>query len=248
MKRLVLVAGLVGSLFASDKLLNQNELNSVLKSSFLYPQFKRDIKKGILKVQGAEKNGFYIINFQSKSGSGNIYITEDKKYTILGRVISNKNRTALSANFHKIHFPVNSEIVKKGIAFSFGKVGNKDLYVVTDPQCPYCRRFEEMSKGKLKDYRVHIIIMPLSFHRHAKAMTYYILAGKTDAEKLKRFKETVTRENTNYKNFTPTKAQLASDLQYLENSQKAAKELGAKGTPSVYDENFKPVNWPKLVR
>jgi len=248
MKKLLLVAGLVGSLFASDKLLSQNELNSVLKSSFLYPQFKNDIKKGIVKVQGAEKDGFYIINLQSKAGAGNIYVTKDKKYTVLGRVINNETRSVLTANFPKVHFSVNSEIVKKGIAFSFGKKGNKDLYVVTDPQCPYCKRFEEMSKGKLKDYRVHIIIMPLSFHKHAKPMTYYILAGKDDAEKLKRFKETVTRKNTNYKNFTPTKEQLAKDSKYLLDSKKAAIELGAKGTPSVYDENFNTVNWPKLVR
>ncbi|GAX86723.1 thiol:disulfide interchange protein DsbC [Lebetimonas natsushimae] len=242
MKKLFLSLGIVISLFASDKLLSQNELNNVLKSSILYPRLSQDIKKGIIKVRGVKKNGFYIINIQTKRGAGNIYITADKKYTIIGRIINNKNGNTLQGNF-----PVNKKIVTEGVSFTFGK-GKKDLYVVTDPECPFCRMMEKKTKDNLsKNYRVHVILFPLPFHKDAKNMSCYILAGKTDKEKAKRFKETLLGGNE-WKNYKPSKIELQKCMQALEKSKKAANELQARGTPSVYDKNFNSVEWPSLIK
>jgi thiol:disulfide interchange protein DsbC len=242
MKKLFLSLSVAISLFASDKLLSQNELNNVLKSSILYPRLSQDIKKGIIKVRGVKKDGFYIINIQTKRGAGNIYITADKKYTILGRVLDNKNGSILEGNF-----PVNKKTVNEGISFSFGK-GEKDLYVVTDPECPYCRMMEKRTKENLeKNYRVHVILYPLPFHKNAKNMSCYILAGKTDKERAKRFKETLLGGNE-WKNYKPSKSELQKCYQELEKSKKAANELQAKGTPSVYDKNFNSVNWLSLTK
>jgi thiol:disulfide interchange protein DsbC len=242
MKKLFLGLGMAVSLFASDKLLSQNELNNVLKSSILYPRLSHAIKKGVIKVRGVKKDGFYIINIKTPRGAGNIYITGDKKYTILGRIINNKNGNVLEGNF-----PINKKTVKEGISFTFGK-GKKDLYVVTDPECPFCRMMEKKTKENLeKNYRVHVILFPLSFHKNAKAMSCYILAGKTDSEKAKRFKETLLGGNE-WKNYKPSKAELQKCYQELEKSKKAANELQAKGTPSVYDENFNSVGWPSLIK
>jgi len=79
MKKIILSIGIVASLFASDKLLTKKELNNVLKSSIIYPKLSQDIKKGIVKVRGVFKDGFYIINIKTPRGAGNIYITKDKK-------------------------------------------------------------------------------------------------------------------------------------------------------------------------
>jgi thiol:disulfide interchange protein DsbC len=242
MKKLFLGLGLAVSLFASDKLLSQKELNNVLKSSILYPRLAQDIKKGIIKVRGVKKDGFYIINIQTKRGAGNIYITADKKYTIIGRILNNKNGSILQANF-----PVSKKVVEKGISFTFGK-GKKDLYVVTDPECPFCRMMEKETKDNLsKNYKVHVILFPLPFHKHAKAMSCYILAGKNDTERAKRFKETLLGGNQ-WKNYKPTKKELQKCMQELQKSKKAAIELQAKGTPSVYDKNFNSIDWPSLIK
>jgi thiol:disulfide interchange protein DsbC len=83
MKKIILSLSIAASLFASDKLLSQKELNDVLKASFIYPKLSKDIKKGTVKVRGVFKDGFYIINIKTPRGAGNIYITKDKKYTIL---------------------------------------------------------------------------------------------------------------------------------------------------------------------
>jgi thiol:disulfide interchange protein DsbC len=241
MKKIILSVGIVASLFASDKLLNQKELNEVLKSSIIYSKLQKDIKSGKIKVRGTFKDGFYIINLKTPRGSGDFYISKDKKYTILGRVLDNKTGKPLTAKF-----PVNKQIVQNGIVFTFGK-GNKDLYLVTDPQCPFCRLMEAKTKENLeKNYKVHVILYPLSFHKYAKAMSYYILAGKTDAEKAKRFKEVLGGSNV-WKNYHPSAKEKAQFDKILENSRKAVEELGARGTPSVYNKDFDQINWTSLL-
>jgi len=237
----ILVSSLmVSTLFGFDKLLSKQELNNVLKSSIIYPRLSQDIKKGIVKARGVFKDGFYIINLKTPRGSGNIYITKDKKYTILGNIINNQNGSPLTA-----HFPINKEIVKKGVMFTFGK-GKKEIYLVTDPQCPFCRMMEAKTKDYLaKNYKVHVILFPLPFHKYAKPMSYYILAAKNDKEKAKRLQETLAGSNA-WKNYHPTKEEKAKFDQELENSKKAVEELGARGTPSVYDSNFNQINWTKL--
>ncbi len=241
MKKLIMMLGIAASLFAADKMLSQKELNSVLKSSLLYPRLSQDIKKGKIKVRGVFKDGFYIINLKTPRGVGNIYITKDKKYTILGNVLNNKNGSPLSGNF-----PVNKATVVNGIVFTFGK-GSKDLYLVTDPECPYCRMMEAKTKANLeKNYKVHVILFPLSFHKDAKAMSYYILAGKTNEEKVKRF-QAVLGGSSEWKNYHPTKEEKAKFNNTIAASKKAVEELGARGTPSVYDKNFDKINWTTLT-
>jgi thiol:disulfide interchange protein DsbC len=243
MKKILLSIGLlIGSLFAFDKVIPQKNILDILKLSPIYIQLAPQIKNHSMTLKGTEKNGFYIIEIKTKKGKrGVIYITSNGKYTILGEVIDNeKNKLLLP------HFPVNKKIVQNGILFTFGK-GKKDLYLVTDPQCPFCRMMEAKTKKTLEEnYKVHVILFPLPFHKYAKAMSYYILAGKTDAEKAKRLQDILGGSNE-WKNFHPTKAQKAEFDKMLENSKKAVEELGARGTPTVYDKNFNPINWETLV-
>jgi thiol:disulfide interchange protein DsbC len=240
MKKLLLTLSATALLFASDKLLPQQKVMQILKATPLYAQLKGPIKKGIVKVRGTQKDGFYIIEIKTPRGKGDIYITKNEKYTILGRVIDNKTKKILTA-----HFPVNAKIVKEGVLFTFGH-GKKVIYLVTDPQCPFCRMMEKEKKNILaKDYTVHVILFPLPFHNHAKAMSYYILAGKTDAEKAKRLQAILSGSNE-WKNFHPTKAQIKKFNEELAKARKAVEELGARGTPSVYDKNFNQIQWPSL--
>ena len=237
MKKILLTSTLVLSLFAFDKVLPQKETIEILKSTPIYNQLK-SLKN--IKYKATKKDGFYIIEVDTPKGKALLYVTADKKYTIIGRVINNKNAKLLVPNF-----PKNAEIVKNGVLFTFGK-GKKDIYIVTDPECPFCRLMEKEKKNILaKNYRIHIILMPLPFHKYAKAMSYYILAGKTDAEKAKRLQEVLAGSNA-WKNFHPTKEQIKKFNEELAKAKKAAIELGAQGTPSVYDKNFNPIPWPKL--
>ena len=221
--------------------LSQSEVMDILKVTPVYPRVAPLIKAGKIKVKGVKEGDFYILRLDTPRGVGNIYVTTDKKFTILGSVFNNATKKPLVGNF-----PVDKQVVEKGVMFTFGH-GKKDIYLVTDPQCPFCRLMELKTGENLeKNYRVHVILLPLPFHRNARAMSYYILAGKTDQEKARRLKAILHGSNE-WKNFKPTPAQKREFEEELKASQKAAVELGARGTPSVYDANFSPINWPTLI-
>ena len=115
--------------------------------------------------------------------------------------------------------------------------------MVTDPECPFCRKMEKLIGKKLSDnYKVHIILYPLPFHSNAKAMSYYILAGKTQEEKAKRFKETLSGDNS-WSSYQPSPEEKERFDKELELSKKAVNQLHANGTPSVYNDKFDYINW-----
>ena len=239
MKKLILSLSVAVSIFAFDKVLPQKETLNILKETPLYQRLAPILKKENIKLKGTLKDDFYIIELDTPRGKGLIYVTKDKKYTIIGRIID-KNGKPLIPNF-----PKNANIVKEGVLFTFGK-GDKDIYLVTDPECPFCRMMAKQKSDLLeKNYKVHVILMPLPFHKNAKAMSYYILAGKNDKERAKRMKEVLEGSNK-WKNFHPTKEEIKKFNEELEKSRKAANELGAQGTPSVYDKNFNPIDWTDL--
>lgn len=67
--------------------------------------------------------------------------------------------------------------------FTIGN-GAQQLYLFTDPECPYCRQFdEELSKMTLHDVTIHVMLYPLPFHNEAVPMSNYILDKKTPKER-----------------------------------------------------------------
>jgi thiol:disulfide interchange protein DsbC len=55
--------------------------------------------------------------------------------------------------------------------------GNIKIYVITDPQCPYCARLHEEIKKVLaqrKDVSFEMIMYPLPFHKHASGVAQNI--------------------------------------------------------------------------
>ena len=245
MKKLLLAGLAAISLMASDKLLPQDKVMHIIKSTPIYKQLAPRLNKGV-KVKGTQKNGFYIITIYDKRGEGSFFVTKDLKYTILGNIIDNKTARPIRPDYPSEKFHGDKHIVKNGVLFTVGN-GPEDIYIVTDPECPFCRRFEKYAKQyKLGEkYTMHIIFLPLPFHKHSKAMIYYILSGKTNAEKAKRFRETLSGSNA-YKNFHPTKAQKEKIDKQINKSLKAVEELGARGTPTIYDKNMNEMDKNKV--
>jgi len=242
MKRILLSIVLFINLFAIDKILSKTQALDLLKVTPIYHGIAPQLGKTI-SLKGVEQKDFYILTIVSKQGNSSLYITHDKKYTILGQVYDNLK--------HKIiipHYPVDKNIVKKGVVFSFGE-GKKDLYIVTDPECPFCREFEKKAKtvNLTKDYKIHLIFLPLSFHKESKDMIYYILAGKSKKEQIERFHKTLQGDNS-WRNFKVTKNQKEKFDKKIEVSKKAANELGAQGTPSFYDSKFNEINRNELLK
>ncbi len=72
-------------------------------------------------------------------------------------------------------------------AFSHGK-GDKVLYFVTDPQCPYCKQAEAIIKkiGDKGELTVRYIFFPLPSHKGAKEQCISIICDKKGLEGLEK--------------------------------------------------------------
>lgn len=231
----------VGLLFAQDKIhyLSKQKTIELLK---VLPNSKKIIngyKNGSMNIYAEKKDGIYVVMFKGQR-RGQLYITLNKKYAIFGNVIDLKKKHNIMGDF-----PLNKKIIEKGVAFTYGS-GNKTIYLVTDPQCPYCRMLERKEGDKLlKKYKIKVILFPLPFHQYARPMTKYILAGKNNMEKAARLRRILHGSNE-WKNFKPTPAQEKQIEKKMKEMQAAVNELGAQGTPTIYNSNFHQISLQKI--
>lgn len=201
----------------------------------------------VLHLSGAiEKPESYVLKLEARTPNGSqiipAFLDKSSSELYMG--------TAYDKEGTPIVFPKDLKVIQEGVAFSYGK-GNKDLYIVTDPECPYCSRFEKAAQGKLDDYRVHVILYPLSFHKKAPAMIEWIMQGKGDEERKKRFEALMLKGSTAYQSlikdpkapfvYSPAVAQTMKKV------DRTVMELNVRGTPAIYDENFNPVSQPQLL-
>ena len=194
-----------------------------------------------LKFSQIDYGEFYLI--QLNIGNNPIYSFLDKSSQVL--YIGNE---AYDKNGELITFPKDKKVIDNGVFFSYG-TGDKELYLVTDPQCPYCSKFEKASEGKLKDYKINLIFLPLRFHKDAPAMIEWIMQGKDAKEQKERLTKVMVEKSKEYKKLIPQKGKFnySSNVALMvAKGMKAVTELDAKGTPSLYDSNFNKVNWREL--
>lgn len=147
----------------------------------------------------------------------------------------------------KYSFPADVKKVNEAVAFSYGS-GSKNLYIISDPECTYSRKFAKESKGKLTDYRINVILMPLEFHTNAKAMTDYIISGRDNTEKAARYTSILTNNDVSYKK---AKVNLNRLQTYVSKSSDAISQLKVKGTPTFFlEENgvIETIGWGSLLR
>jgi len=241
---LLIISSLIATLgFSKGVPLTEKELAKLNKNVTVFKRPNITVKDGI------DEGKYYFLQLsvleKGRRKNVNAFLDKDSGAVYIGH--------RYDQNGKKASFPMttkNIATIKKGISFSYGK--GKDLYIVTDPECPYCIKFEKQAKGKLDDYRVHVILYPLSFHKEAPAMVEWIMQGKDDAQKQERLEKVMIEKSQDYKVFSPKKGQR---FQYsenvktkIDNANQAAKVLGAKGTPSVYTASFKKISWGSLVK
>ncbi|MCD6211513.1 MAG: thioredoxin fold domain-containing protein, partial [Sulfurovum sp.] len=173
---LAAVITLVTTVSATESIVDKTKLQEIITKN-------RVLQDPSLTLKGViEKADSYVLKLEARSPQGSQLITAflDKKTSELyiGSAYDKEGKA--------ITFPKDAKVVKEGVSFSYGK-GSKDIYIVTDPECPYCSKFEKAIAGKMDDYTVHVILFPLSFHKKAPVMVDWIMQGKDDAGKKERF-------------------------------------------------------------
>lgn len=138
--------------------------------------------------------------------------------------------------------PADKSVVEKGIALTMG-TGEKQLYLITDPECPYCQKLDNNIKPEaLKEYTINVIPYPLPFHKNAKPMMYWVLDGADNNEKVERLRMVMNNDKT-FESFKPSPERKAELDIILDNAMKAVKDLKVSGTPTILDDNLKPVHF-----
>jgi len=130
---------------------------------------------------------------------------------------------------------------KDKAAFTIGN-GKVDLYMFTDPDCPFCIQFEKaiQSKGIKNKYKIYVYLFPLeALHPNSRKKSEWILSQP----KNKRYEmyQKVMGPNTKLKSYktadTSKGKKLLKPMIDYGNSY-----VGVRGTPYIVDETGKPIN------
>lgn len=127
---------------------------------------------------------------------------------------------------------VQKSVISDAVAFSIGS-GPEQAYLVADPQCKYCIKAAKKFQGKMHEYTLNVILLPLRKHKDSKSMISYILNGEDNEEKARRFEEILVNKDTTYKKAEYDKNRMGK---YLKRIEPALVSLNAFGTPRFYTE------------
>ena len=176
--------------------------------------------------------GLYLLKAVMETRKGKrgvtLAVSKDLKYTFLGRVIDNDTGEMVYIKNSPLPY-------KKDASFIYGS-GKDEYYIFTDPQCPYCKRFEKrLSSFDLKDkIKIYYFLFPLSFHNEALPMSRYILSRKNDDLKVKALHQVTVENSDTYKknqNYSPK--ELGRIDEHISLVKDIVKKLGVTGTPTI---------------
>ncbi len=165
------------------------------------------------------------------------FLTKDKKVVLLGEAMD----ASTGENFKR---PLDMEAIRRDADIVYGS--GKDEYIVfTDPQCPYCVKFEKMWPTLEKKVKLYVFFMPLSHHSNAVQMSYHVMKQKDQQAKAKALLD-MAHGDTSYERHAMNQQIHELFAQKIEKNKTLANEFGVRGTPAVYNTKGAQVMWNTL--
>jgi len=185
----------------------------------IQPIVKRDIE--IRGIRPTAYKGLCEIHVRIGGRDNIMYTNSDNEFFVFGQLIESKTGENLTREALEKYTKLSPNEIKKlksYTAFSIGK-GPVEVYYVTDPQCPYCKKGEEILKqlAEAGEIQTHFILYPLSFHKNAKEQCISIVCDKKGIEGLE-------AEYQSENQCTKGKNLIETTILYM-------KEKGITGTP-----------------
>ncbi|MDX8406635.1 MAG: DsbC family protein [Mariprofundus sp.] len=117
--------------------------------------------------------------YEVRSGRNIFYSDADGSHFVIGAhiidAVSKKDLTqARQEELNRVDWSV---LPLDKAVISGDKDATLKLAVFTDPECPYCRKFEK-NLEQLKGVKIYNFLFPLSFHKHAKRWSSAIWCSK----------------------------------------------------------------------
>lgn len=125
---------------------------------------------------------------------------------------------------------------------SEGKIvyGNKNskltVIVITDPQCPFCKRLHKFIKEVLKDEDVNfqIVMLPLPFHQYAEGLSKAVICQPSNEKAKKMLDKIFENQSDEFELMTISKKyQCSNGEKILQKHKKFARTVNANGTPTI---------------
>ncbi len=150
MKRIPLIAGLLVIASASA---DEGTIRRVLGPKLAEGK--------IISIQRLPYGGLYEVTVQRGTGHTLVYTDESAKLVVIGRVIETASDRDLTAERLRALSSIEwgSLPFDRAITMKRGS-GRREVAIFSDPNCPYCERFER-DLARLDDITVHIFIYPV---------------------------------------------------------------------------------------
>ena len=184
-------------------------------------------------------NELYIVEGTKETNKGKrdikLFVSKDFKYTFFGRVYNN-------ITAEEVYIKKSPLAYKEKANFTFGS-GKEEYYLFTDPECPFCKKFEEilLKSGLQKRVKIHYFLYPLPMHKNAVAMSSYILSQK---DKHKAVENIMLKNSKEY-----TKTVVTEKItKIIKENKRVAKELGVRGTPKLLKPDGTRVDTQEFFR
>jgi thiol:disulfide interchange protein DsbC len=172
-------------IFASQAICDSCPLKKDLLEK-IQPIVKRDLE--IRGIRPTDYKGLCEIHIRISGRDNIIYTNQNIEFFIFGHLIESNtgdNLTRESLEKYTKLSPKEVKTLKSYTAFSIGK-GPVEVFYVTDPQCPYCKKGEAILKemAETGEIKTHFILYPLAFHKNAKEQCISIICDKKGIEGL----------------------------------------------------------------
>ncbi len=145
-------------------------------------------RKGVTvtAVKPSEVAGLCQVNITFRGRKQVTYTDSQGKYMIAGqifRVADKANITKSAINELNRFTPADMKKLESLVAFTAGS-GKATFYLVTDPQCPYCKKAEKIIDEMIEEGEVTVkyLMYPLPFHKGAKEETISIICDNKGLE------------------------------------------------------------------
>lgn len=156
-------------------------LLTLLFSINAHADFTSDLVKKYPAAQGAKIerafNGFWSV----VKGREILFVSDDLNTLINGEVYDLKTNTSISAKLREANqpkFDMSALNIKDAIKIGSG---SRKMYVFSDPDCPYCKKFEA-ELGKVKNVEIYIFPFPLvGLHPNASDISQDIWCSPNQA-------------------------------------------------------------------
>ena len=142
----------------------------------------------VIKIQPSAVPGLCEIHVNLKGQNRILYTDSNGEFLITGQVFKASDGTNITKEaITDLNRFTDSDIrrLEDLTAFTVGSKGEV-VYFVTDPQCPYCKKAEEIVVhiAEAGEIQLKVLLFPLSFHKGAKEQCISVICDNKGLEGL----------------------------------------------------------------